>query len=753
MAEKIEIIVEGKDKVSGVFKNIGGELGKIGKFAAGAAVAGIAAVGVTAGAVAATSLKKFVDFERGMNEVFTLLPGISGEAMSAMEDQVKDLSREMGILPDEIVPALYQSLSAGVPQDNVFEFMETAAKASIGGVTDLETAVDGLTSVVNAFGSDNIDAARTADIMFTGVKLGKTTFDELSRSMFNVNPIASALGISFEEVIGATATLTKQGVPTSIAMTQMRQAMVAIQKPNADMVDLLEAAGFASGQAALDSDDFASVLQNLRQAAEDNGVSMEGAFGSVEALGAVLGLTGDNAATAAEDLQAMIDSAGAAETAFGTMDQGIGRTLDRLKAFGETALLTIGDALSPFVENLLDIAEAALPKVEGFITDNVIPAIEDIGEVIGRVIEWFQKVQQDGLFTIFEDGSTILEGIFEIFGMGEDQARELATKIIDIKNAIVGFVEKALEAAQPVIDWITNFVELKDILIAVGLVIGGILLVAVGGIVIALAKVILIIGAVIAVVAFLRNVIENDFLGIRTFIENAVEAIRAAIESALTWIQEFWSAHGENIMAVVTAIWDFIIRYVTIVFENVKSLFAAFKAAFEGDWEGFGRNLRDIWDRNWKFILEILQSIARLILEAIARLILNIIAKFQSTDWGSVGRNIVQGIARGITAAAGFIRDAAVAAARAALNAAKGFLGIDSPSRVFAVVGEQIAQGMAQGISAGIPTVQGASAQMAAATVTQTTQTTNNFNLTLNSNANSQGVLRDFDLLKAMAGA
>ena len=43
-----------------------------------------AGIGVAAGAVATKSLGEFRAFEDGMNEVFTLLPGISSEAMDQM---------------------------------------------------------------------------------------------------------------------------------------------------------------------------------------------------------------------------------------------------------------------------------------------------------------------------------------------------------------------------------------------------------------------------------------------------------------------------------------------------------------------------------------------------------------------------------------------------------------------------------------------------------------------------------------------
>ena len=72
---------------------------------------------------------------------------------------------------------------------------------------------------------------------------------------------------------------------------------------------------------------------------------------------------------------------------------------------------------------------------------------------------------------------------------------------------------------------------------------------------------------------------------------------------------------------------------------------------------------------------------------------------FRNVDWWSVGMNVIRGIRDGIWDGAHKIVDAAEDVARSALRAAKSFLGIHSPSRVFKEqVGYQIDAGQAQGI-------------------------------------------------------
>lgn len=104
--------------------------------------------------------------------------------------------------------------------------------------------------------------------------------------------------------------------------------------------------------------------------------------------------------------------------------------------------------------------------------------------------------------------------------------------------------------------------------------------------------------------------------------------------------------------------------------------------------------------------VQILVALANGLASAIPQLIAQIPAivrsiwnGFTSVNWGEVGMNIITGIASGVTSAAGKLVDAAVNAAKDALNWVKDKLGIHSPSRVFRdQVGVMIGRGMAEGI-------------------------------------------------------
>ncbi|MCK5236331.1 MAG: phage tail tape measure protein, partial [Deltaproteobacteria bacterium] len=352
------------------------------------------------------ALKSAVGFESAMREVNTMI-GLSQTEFEEFSKDVQDLSAELGVNAVDSAKALYQAISAGVPKENVLEFLRIATEAAIGGVTDTETAVDGLTTVINAFKLPMSDAQKVADIMFTTVKGGKTTFDELSASMFQVAPIAAASGVSFEEVSGALATMTKQGVPTTVAVTQLRQAMVALQKPTTLMSKTISDLGYETGQAMLEELGFAETIDMLRDSTHGSNEELLTMFGSVEAGAAILALTGDNAQTFADDLDAMTNSTGAATGAFEEMEESAGRQMDSLKAAFSDVAMTVGNVLIPVLTGIVDKIKPIIENIKNWISEH--PALtRGIVLVVGAI---------GGLLLVFGPLLLILPGLIAAFKM------------------------------------------------------------------------------------------------------------------------------------------------------------------------------------------------------------------------------------------------------------------------------------------------------------------------------------------------
>lgn len=109
--------------------------------------------------------------------------------------------------------------------------------------------------------------------------------------------------------------------------------------------------------------------------------------------------------------------------------------------------------------------------------------------------------------------------------------------------------------------------------------------------------------------------------------------------------------------------------------------------------------------------IEIIGKLAAGLIRAIPSLIgqipgmvSKIVKGFLSFDWLGLGWNIISGIGKGIANAAGNLVSAALSAARNAINAVKGWLGIASPSKLMRdEVGKYMALGMGIGFEDNIP--------------------------------------------------
>jgi len=401
--------------------------GKLAGIAGKAALGAVAAAGAAIVGVGAAGVKEFVGFQNSMNEVFTLLPGLSKKAMGSMQGDVKKFAKEFGVLPKETVPALYQAISAGVPKENVFQFLETAQKAARGGVTDLETAVQGISSTVNAYGKDTINAAQASDLMFTALKLGGTTFEELSKSLFQVNPTAAALGVKFGDVTAAMAAMTAQGTPTSVATTQLRQLFVELSKEGGKTSDVFkEIAGKTFKQFVAEGGNTQDALQLLEQHAATAGVGINDLFGSVEAGGAALQLTGRGTAAFGSALKEMGTASGATEAAFKTMEGGIKPSMDKLGAAWNVMLLDVGEKIAPAFAGLAEMAGAALPA-------------------IGAMFVWIADKAAVGVQWITDNWPKISETVMGVFNA--------------VKGVIESVLSPALDNARGSFAWVKDWID------------------------------------------------------------------------------------------------------------------------------------------------------------------------------------------------------------------------------------------------------------------------------------------------------
>jgi TP901 family phage tail tape measure protein len=325
-------------------------------------------IGISAGIAFARAAKGAYDFEKqfqqSMKEVATLSNGIKGSLTDYM-NQVMEITRTIPVEANEAAKALYQIVSAEHDGANGMKVLEASAKAAVGGVTDTATAADAITTVLNAYKLDASKAQEVSDQLFTTVRLGKTDFGQLGKSIAQAAPIAASFGIDIKEVLGAVASITKQGVPTSEAMTKIRAAILGTANQ--------------LGDAAFKGRTFQEALQLIYDKAGGSSTKMKELLGTDEALQAALMLTGEKAKEAASDLDEVNNSAGAAEAAFKEMASS---AENQMKLLGNNITAT----LRPLGKEILkQISSAAQSINKAFDNGNAQESLKTIGALIVTV--------------------------------------------------------------------------------------------------------------------------------------------------------------------------------------------------------------------------------------------------------------------------------------------------------------------------------------------------------------------------------
>lgn len=408
MANVIEIVFQGREAVSGA-------IGKIGRLFKGLAGAAGKLTGLFAGLGGALSfveiIKTTASFETALANVETLVD-TTKVSMSELQKGVLGLSKEVNRMPVDLVEGLYQTISAGAkPGQEALQILESSAKLATAGLTTTASAVDVVTTSINAYGLEASDAAKISDILFKTVEQGKTTVNALASTLGVAIPTAASLGVSLEEVSSAVATLTKGGFKTDIAVTSLNAAMAsllqsadAFRKQGIDIIEVIGSQGLGGG------------LRVLKDLTGGNIEALRELIPEQRALRAVLALTGKQYEEYNKILGIVEESTGATDTAFKKQSKTLAQNFKALKAQLAALFISIGKEATPQINNIIIGFTKIIPKVREFIFT--------LGSLFKKLPEIASAV------------FTSIKNIFKSFFTDFDQVKKLGTAFFTIAEAI-----------------------------------------------------------------------------------------------------------------------------------------------------------------------------------------------------------------------------------------------------------------------------------------------------------------------------
>lgn len=326
-----------------------------------------AAILTAVAAVGTAAVKSSIDAESSFAKVKTLL---SGGNANDYYNQLMDLSNQTGVSFENLSESMYQALSAGVSEDKAVDFVKSSVNLAKGGFTETATAIDVVTTALNAYGLAAEDAAHVQDVLITTQNKGKTTVDELAHSMGQIIPTAKSVGVSLDQLGAMYATVTANGVATSEATTYMNSMLNELASSSTTASKALSeaASGKSFKQLMSEGESVAEIIARIDSYAKQSGKSMTDMFGSAEAAKAAQILV-DNSGKFVDNLDAMVNSSGAAEEAAATMMDTLQEKINQLVTKSKNMLTEIGNELMPIVSNAIDVINENLPDIEKMIDD------------------------------------------------------------------------------------------------------------------------------------------------------------------------------------------------------------------------------------------------------------------------------------------------------------------------------------------------------------------------------------------------
>ena len=607
------------------FKELGSKIGEVGDkiSSVGSSLTAKVTAPIVGGLAACT--KGAVDFEDAMAKVNTIADtSDTGVSLENLEKQIISLSDETGVAATEIADNVYNAISAGQKTGDAVNFVGEATKLAVAGFAETGDALDILTTIMNAYGLEAEDVTRVSDVLISTQNLGKTTVAELSSAMGKAIPTAKANGVEIEDLAGAYAVMTSNGIATAETTTYLNSMMnelgkqgSSVQKAFAKGTEGIKKGGLTMKEAMDSGMSLTDILGVLDTEAQKSGTTIANLFGSAEA-GKAANVLWDNADKLNDAVAAMGDSAGATDEAFAKMDTTSRQAqiaLNQLKNsaidLGGTVLTMLAPYFQQVVDKIKEVTEWFKNLDEGqkeqivriaAIVAAIGPALIIIGKVVsgvGAIVQVIGMLMNPVGLVIAAIGALVAAFVY-FYNTNEEFRNKVNAIVEQLKQAFTSFIEFIQPLVQQVIEFIAPILEALQGYLS----------------------------ASIEFFAALGQFIYNWIMEFKASITQFYEENKATIDTVLSYIQTLVQTKFEIIRTVIKTVIDVI-----------TNLVKAFSAVLKGDWSSAMQFLQNAATT----AINGVQNIFKTLRTNLGNIFKDLISKFK--QWGAdMINNLIEGI-------------------------------------------------------------------------------------------------------------
>lgn len=669
---------------------------KLGSSLAGTLKKVLAAAGI--GAALKSAIESGSGFETAVAKVATIAD-TGAVSVQELNSQILNTSGSMGIAAGNIAEAAYQAISAGQDTSNAVDFAAQASKLAAAGFTTSASAVDILTTALNAYGMDAEQANHVSDVLLTTQNLGKTSVDELAGSMGRVIPLAAAYGVSVENLSSGLAIMTANGIATAEAATYTKSMLNELGDSGSKVGQILqEQTGKGFAELNAEGASLGDVLQILYDSVDGNSTEFAGLWSSVEAGTGALSLASSGADNFNSVLGKMVDSTGATESAYATMTDTFQHKTESLKTnvqnFGISVFDSIssglGDAvglLSGYVQTLTDSFQSGgfsglvsgIGDIFADLISNVGPQLlqsgvelaQDLGQglidsmdvIAASAVSLMQGLAgglRDNLPTLIQSGLSMLTDLSASFhdnvGLMVDAAMELA---LNLAQGLADSLPTIIEQVPTIVSNIANTInDNAPKILETGI---QIIITLIGGLIQAIPTLVSNIPRIISAIVDVIEAFNWLNLG-----KSITEFLGKGIKSMVSFVR---GAGNDVLTGIANAIGALPSKLMELGKNGIRGLGSAISGMAHS---------------------------AVGAMKAVGTGLLNVLKGLPSQMLG-IGKNLIKGLWNGISNMTGWILNLIGGFAKSVIGKIKGLFGIHSPSTVFAEIGGYLAEGLGNG--------------------------------------------------------
>lgn len=291
--------------------------------------------------------------------------------METLSNDLLALSNDTGVAVTSLTESAYQAVSASVDTASAVDFVAQANELAAGGFTSTETAVDVLSTAINAYGLEVSEAGQLSDYLITTQNLGKTSVDQLAQSVGKVIPLASAYNVEMDNLSSAYAVLTANGIATAETGTYLKSMLTELADTGSTVAGVLqEETGISFSELSASGQSLGDVLSIIGASVDNDATAFSNLWSSSEAGVGALSLLNAGTEKYNSVLNEMQNSTGAASQAHETMTGTAKHAQEELTNAANNLKIAVGNSLLDTFTDLNHKGADALNWLTDFVQEH-----------------------------------------------------------------------------------------------------------------------------------------------------------------------------------------------------------------------------------------------------------------------------------------------------------------------------------------------------------------------------------------------